>query len=250
MSEGMPSLQFIGSGDAFGSGGRFQTCFRIAHEGESLLVDCGASSLVALKRLGVAPGSIDAIVLSHMHGDHFGGVPFFVLDAQFNRRKNPLIVAGPPGVQARVIEAMEALFPGSSSSRKPFDLEFVELGRVPVAVGSASVSALPVVHTPLSDAHGLRIEAFGRTVAYSGDTEWTDVLLDLCAGADLFVCEAYFFDKRIPYHLDFRTLWSRRAGMRCQRVVLTHMSDDMLARRDQLAAEGALLAEDGLVVEL
>ena len=212
----MPSLQFIGSGDAFGSGGRFQTCFRMAHEAGSLLVDCGASSLVALKRLGIAPGSIDAILLSHMHGDHFGGVPFFVLDAQFSRRKKPLVIAGPPGVQGRVIRAMEALFPGSSSSEKPFDLEFVELGRAAARVGASSVSALPVVHTPGCEAHGLRVEAFGRTVAYSGDTEWTEVLLELSAGADLFVCEAYFFDKRVPYHLDFRTLWSRRAGIRCR----------------------------------
>ena len=244
------SLQFIGSGDAFGSGGRFQTCFRVIHDTGSLLIDCGASSLVALKRHAMPPDSIDAIVLSHLHGDHFGGVPFFVLDAQFSQRSRPLFIAGPPGVKQRVLQAMDVLFPGSSGSRKPFAVEFGELGRVAKAVAGASISALPVVHTPGANAHGIRVELTGRIIAYSGDTEWTDALVDLAAGADLFICEAYFFEKRVPYHLDYRTLIARRTELRCKRLVLTHMSEDMLAHRTQVAAEGAELAEDGMVIEL
>jgi ribonuclease BN (tRNA processing enzyme) len=244
------SVQFIGSGDAFGSGGRFQTCFRLVHENGSLLIDCGASSLIALKRHGVAPDSIDAIVLSHLHGDHFGGVPFFVLDAQFSRRSRPLVIAGPPAVSERVVRAMDVLFPGSSTSHKPFSVEFVELGRAPRAVAGAFISALPVVHTPGANAHGIRIELGGRIVAYSGDTEWTEALVELAAGADLFICEAYFFEKRVPYHLDYRTLTARRSELRCKRIILTHMSEDMLAHRAQVAAEGADLAEDGMLIEV
>jgi ribonuclease BN (tRNA processing enzyme) len=244
------SVQFLGTGDAFGSGGRFQTCLRLAHETGSLLIDCGASSLVAIKRHAVAPGSIDAIVLSHLHGDHFGGVPFFILDAQFSRRSSPLVIGGPPGVKPRMLQAMDVLFPGSSGSRKPFAIEVVELGRATKEVAGASITALPVVHTPGANAHGIRVELTGRIIAYSGDTEWTDALVDLAAGADLFICEAYFFEKRVPYHLDYRTLIARRAELRCKRMVLTHMSEDMLAHRTQVAAEGAELAEDGMVIEL
>ena len=244
------SIQFIGSGDAFASGGRFQTCFRLMHDAGSLLIDCGASSLVALKRRAIPPDSIDAIVLSHLHGDHFGGVPFFVLDAQFSRRSRPLVIAGPPGVKQRMLQAMEVLFPGSSSSRKPFALEFAELGWPARALAGASISALPVVHTPGANAHGIRIELAGRIIAYSGDTEWTEALVDLAADADLFICEAYFFEKRVPYHLDYRALTARRSELRCKRIVLTHMSEDMLAHRARVAAEGAELAEDGMVIEL
>ena len=43
-------------------------------------------------------------------------------------------------------------------------------------------------------------------IAYSGDTEWTDVLLEVARGADLFVCEAYFYDKRVRNHLSYTTL--------------------------------------------
>jgi ribonuclease BN (tRNA processing enzyme) len=75
------SVQFLGSGDAFGSGGRFQTCIYVWSDATHLLIDCGASSLVAMKRFGVDPLLVDTILLSHLHGDHFGGVPFFIMDA-------------------------------------------------------------------------------------------------------------------------------------------------------------------------
>src|SRR6266481_1503687 len=60
-------LQFVGSGDAFGSGGRFNTCFHVVAEELNFLIDCGASSLVAMKRLGIDRNAIDLIVLTHYH---------------------------------------------------------------------------------------------------------------------------------------------------------------------------------------
>src|SRR5262249_33892577 len=88
------SVRFIGSGDAFGSGGRFQTCILLEGNTESALIDCGASSLVALKASGINPSTMGSILITHLHGDHFGGIPFFILDAQFAKRTQPLIIAG------------------------------------------------------------------------------------------------------------------------------------------------------------
>ena len=121
-------VRFVGSGDAFGSGGRFNTCIMISAPEAKFLVDCGASSLVALRQLGVAPETLDMILITHLHGDHFGGLPFMVLDAQLiSRRERPLLIAGPPGVEERVVQAMEVLFPGSSKVERNFELRFQEL---------------------------------------------------------------------------------------------------------------------------
>src|SRR5713101_4995414 len=69
-------LQFVGSGDAFGSGGRFNTCFHVVAGELNFLIDCGASSLVAMKRLGIDRNAIDLIVLTHYHAHHCGSAAY------------------------------------------------------------------------------------------------------------------------------------------------------------------------------
>src|SRR5215213_129862 len=134
-------LIFAGSGDAFGNGGRFQTCFVLEGGGDPMLIDCGATSLTALKRMGLEPNDIAAVALTHLHGDHFGGLPFLVLDGQFRRRERPLVIAGPPGTRERVEAAMDLLFPGSTATRRRFDLEWVEIaGGERADVGPARVT--------------------------------------------------------------------------------------------------------------
>jgi len=121
-------LTIVGSGDAFGSGGRFNTCFLLETAKGTLLVDCGASSLVALKARGVDPNAIDGILLSHLHGDHFGALSFLLLDAQFlTRREQPLLIAGPPGTRARLDQSLKLLFPRSTTNEWRFSWKVMEI---------------------------------------------------------------------------------------------------------------------------
>ena len=218
----MTHVRFIGSGDSFGSGGRFQTCILVDADDYRFLIDCGATSLVALKRAGVDPGSIDAVLLTHFHGDHSGGVPYLILDGQFAKRERPLVIAGPPGVRERMTAVFEAALPTSSATQQRFGVSFVDLGARPATIGPLEVIALPVAHLPETVPHGLRVRAGDRVVAYTGDTDWCDALPSLADGADLFIAEAYSFEKRIPQHLSHATLLAHRDEMRAKRIVLTH----------------------------
>jgi ribonuclease BN (tRNA processing enzyme) len=244
-------VTFIGSGDAFGSGGRFQACLLVEAAGARVLLDCGASSLVALKRAGVDPNTIDAVVVSHLHGDHFGGLPFLILDGQFSRRDRPLTLAGPPGLRDRLAQAQDAFFPGSSRTRQRFELTVVELPqRTATTVGPLAVTPFPADHASGAPAYALRLEADARTLAYSGDTAWTGALVEAAANADLFICEAYSRDKAIPFHLSYGTLLDHRAELTCRRLIVTHMSAEMLAYAPEVGADGVVAAFDGLVVDV
>lgn len=242
-------VTFLGSGDAFGSGGRFQACILVEAGGGRVLLDCGASSLVAMRRFGVEPNAVDAVVLSHLHGDHFGGVPFMVLDAQLvSKRTRPLLVAGPPGTARRVTETMEALFPGSSRVARAFPLELIDLAPdVPRTFGGFVVTPTVVQHASGAPPFALRLECEGRVIAYTGDTEWTDALVEAARGADLLIAEAYFFDRSIRYHLDYATLARALPRIGARRVILTHMSRDMLGRLAEVPCE---TAEDGKTVTI
>jgi ribonuclease BN (tRNA processing enzyme) len=135
---------------------------------------------------------------------------------------------------------MEVFFPGSSAARRKFGVRFQELPeRVPVSVGPLRVTPYEVLHACGAPPYALRIEIDGRVVTYSGDTEWTDRLVAAASGTDLFICESYFYEKRVPFHLDYSTLMKHRSQLDCRRIVLTHMSSDMLSRLPELAVEAA-----------
>ena len=243
------TVRFVGSGDSFGSGGRFQTCILVDGPGSRVAIDFGTSSLIALAQQGIAPNSIDAILLTHLHGDHCGGVPFLLIDAMLAaKRQRPLTIAGPRDLQRRLAEIREALFPGSHVMTPSFPLQWIELpeGR-PHPVLDLNVTARPARHTQETNPTSLRVEVGGKVIAYSGDTEWTDDLAAVARGADLFIAECYFYDKPIKWHLTYPTLAAHRAELGATRVILTHMSREMLAHVDAVPEE---CASDGLVVTL
>lgn len=244
---GPASVLVLGSGDAFGSGGRLNTSF-LLDAGVRVLIDCGASALLAMKRYSVDPETIDTIVLTHLHGDHFAGIPFLVRETQIAAaRTRPLTIIGPPGHAERIQATTELLFPGASS-RTTFELTFREYeARTPLAAGGVTVHAFPAVHTPGTNPHAVRVECGEHVVAYSGDTEWVDDLLVAADGADLFICECYQMVPRVRNHLDYETLARHRDRLRCRQLLLTHMGPDMLARDDDSMP---MRAHDGLVIHL
>jgi ribonuclease BN (tRNA processing enzyme) len=86
-----------------------------------------------------------------------------------------------------------------------------------------------------------------RIIAYSGDTEWTETLIDVGRAADLLLSECYSFKGKPKFHLNYKTLKSNIERIEAKRVLLTHMGEDMLARLDQLTIDAV---EDGQLIEL
>lgn len=243
-------FQFVGSGDAFGSGGRFNTCFHVTGDQANFLIDCGASSLIALKSREIALNSIQTIFITHFHADHFGGIPFLMLDAQFfSKRREPLTIAGPPGLTEWYKRVMETAFPGSSTKKPRFELSLVELERsVTATVEGITIRPFRVNHgNPSGSFFAYRFDVEGRSIAYTGDTEWTDELIEAGAGVDLFIVEAYFYDKKVRLHLDLASLKEKLPRIQPKRLVLTHMSEDMLNRMESVAFE---TADDGKIINL
>ncbi len=239
---------FLGTGDAFCSGGRNQTCIMVQHEQYRLLLDCGATSLKAMKSEGVATESISTIVITHFHGDHFGGLPYLLLEGHYiENRRHPLTIVGPPGIAQRVLDLTQQVYPGVDVKDFSYALEFIEFQEQIIETGPVTLSTWPVVHAPESLPHAVKLGLGGKKLAFSGDTGWTNNLYDVAAKADLFVCECNFYHTMLPTHLSYKTIEQERSGFDCERIILNHLGPEMLVNLDKCSLP---LAHDGLKIVL
>jgi ribonuclease BN (tRNA processing enzyme) len=245
-------VTIIGCGDAFGAGGQLQTSFHVTSRASTFLIDCGTTTLIGMRRLGLQPNDIDMVCVTHLHGDHFGGLPWLLLDAQFvSNRKRPLTVTGPKGTEERFLTAAEALYPNITKNCGGFDLNFIAYDeRVPLKLNGVSITAFEVVHPSGAPPYALRFELEGKVIGFTGDTGWTDNFLPAAEGADLFISECFQYDVNLPIHLDYKTIDANYERLNAKRVLLTHMGEAMLAALNQVDPSRYLVARDGMTLEL
>lgn len=242
-------VQFLGCGDAFGTGGRFNTCFHVKGTKSSFLIDCGASSLVAMKKFNVDPNSIDTIFLTHLHGDHFAGVIFFLMDARYlAQRTRPLTIAGPKGVKQRIKETMNVLYPGCWDKPDSFDIHFFELAKGKrQTLQNIGVHPFNAKHLLDGNDFILRFDVDGKVITYSGDTGWTNELIPAAKDADLFICEAFHYDRLCDFHLSYATIKEKQNQLLAKTTVLTHLGPETFEKINQLTLQ---VAFDGMKISV
>ena len=242
-------VRILGSGDAFSAGGRHQAAYMISTGNSSILLDCGATALASLKQHRLNPETIDTIILSHLHGDHFCGLPFLFLEYSFETpRHRPLRIGGPPGTGERVRQLFATVYRDLASRPLPFALEFIEFTPdQTVELDGVRVTPFQVPHQENAISLGIGIDTGRHRILYSGDTGWTEELIKHARGTDLFICECSYFETRRPFHLDYPRLMENSARFGTSRLVLTHLGREVLARRQEIELE---LATDGLAITL
>jgi len=245
-------LTVIGCGDAFGAGGRLQTSFHVRSSVATFLIDCGTSSLIGMRQLGLQPNDIDTVFVTHLHGDHFGGLAWLLVDALYvSNRTRPLVVTGPRGIAARFATAAEALYPDILKASRGFELSFIEYEeRRPLEISGVTVTPFEVKHPSGAPPYALRFELDGKLLAFTGDTGWVEALCEVGQGADLFISECFQYDLTLPIHLDYTTIDANYQRLGAKRVLLTHMGEDMLANTGNVDGSRYLIAQDGMTLDL
>jgi ribonuclease BN (tRNA processing enzyme) len=242
-------IDFLGSGTAFSDGGRHHSAYMIKSPRGSLLLDCGPTTLASLKRHDLPTEPINQVLLSHLHGDHFAGLPFLFLEYVYVEPRNrPLVIAGPPGIEESVRTLFQAMYPDAASEPLPYHIVFVEA--VPDRrfwFGDIEVNPFRVPHQDHPVSLGFELLVDKRKIIYTGDSGWTEDLIARTQGADLLICECTFFETRLDTHMDYPRIWENRERFGAKRIVLTHLGQEMLQRRHEIDLE---LAYDGLTIIL
>jgi len=242
-------LHILGCGDAFGSGGRHQSSYLVEASDRLFLLDCGPTALLALKRAGFDPRRLDAIMLSHLHGDHFGGLPFFLIDYLYRQPKyDPLLIAGPPGTETKVRQLFNLMYGGASDDKElPPTIFQVLQPDQPTQVAGVDIFPFRVPHQTLEISLALKVSYQGKQILFSGDSLCTEKFIDQARGVDLFLCECSFYSEQPGMHVNYQALQANLARLQCRRLVLTHLGEEMLAHQDELAVQ---VAVDGMVIEV
>ncbi len=243
------TVTILGSGDAFNARGRHHAAYMIREADSTLLLDCGATALASMKEYGVRAGSIDTVLISHLHGDHFAGLPFLLLEyVWLEKRTLPLRIVGPPGTRKRVRALLELVYPRTAVDPLPFPLDFVEVEPdATIDLGQAKAVPFAVPHQEQGLSLGYMIDVHGRRIVYTGDTGWTEELVRRADGADLFICECAFFETRVWFHIDYPRLAENRSRFGARKFILTHLGEEVLRHRSEIELE---IAEDGLTIQI
>ena len=247
-------LTILGCGDAFSGGGRLPSCYLVETGEAAFLLDCGPAILPALRRMGRGTNDFGVIVISHLHGDHFGGLPFLLIDAIYPaRRTAPLTLVGPPGLEARFRLACEVFYPRVLDAPHQFPIEFVEIAAATThhvdRLPGVAITPFEVNHFSGSPSYALRFETKDKTFAFSGDTGWADTVVKVGQGADLYLLECYQYDLKLDVHLDYVTIAKHFDAIGARQILLTHMGDGMLANAAKVDLSRCKLADDGMVID-
>jgi len=240
---------FLGTGDAFAAGGRYQAACFVESSETSFLLDCAPTALASIKHYGLNTDAIDTVFLSHLHGDHFAGLPFLFMEYIYvTERRRPLYIVGPPGSEEGAMLLFRAMYSDTALQPLPFPLEFIEVKSWKrFSIGGLDFNSFQVPHQDDPISLGYLIQVDGRKILYSGDSGWTEDLVEQSQGTDLFICECSFFKTRLPTHIDYQRLVENRSRLGSKRIVLTHLGEGVLRRQKQIDME---LAHDGLVVTI
>lgn len=242
-------ITVLGAGDAFCSGGEPNAAYLFETGAATFVLECGPTVLLSMKRKGIDTASLDFAVVSHLHGDHFGGLPFLLLEYTYERpRERPFLIVGPPGVERRVRKLFRVLYRDVTAKPLPFEVRFLELKEeTPVVVGGVEIFPVRVPHQVEDTALALRFAVAGRRVLYSGDTPWIDRLLELARDVDLFLCECTGFSDTMGRHLEYETVRRFAPRFACRRLVLVHLGREM---REHVAEIDFECAREGMIIEV
>ena len=136
--------------------------------------------------------------------------------------------------------------PAEPRELPPTEFHVLEPDR-PATVAGVHVFPFRVPHQTREISLGLKVAYQGKIILFSGDSGWTEQFVPHAKGADLFLCECSFFDREVSNHMNYRKLEENLPRLKCKRIVLTHMGEEMLARKDELKAPSAY---DGMVIEV
>jgi ribonuclease BN (tRNA processing enzyme) len=212
----------LGSGTGVPSLKRGSPGFLIKAGEQSILLDSGSGTLAKMLRAGVTYKEVDAVLYSHIHPDHVADLVPLLFACKFNEdpRTRDLHILGGRGFRD-YFAGLRSVY-GTWIEPETFHIHVQEVIADDIEIGDVRITTLPLEHAPESVGYRLTSPT-GRTVVYSGDTDYCRNIVELARGADLLLLECSFPEgQKVKGHLTPSLAGRIALEAGCTRLVLTH----------------------------
>ncbi len=249
-------VTIIGSGTGVPSLDRCSPCLLVETETAAFLLDSGPGSLRQLLKAGKNILDIDALAYSHFHIDHTADLVPFVFASKYApglNRTQDLTIIGSPGIRD-LFHNLAAVY-GTWALPEFFDINWIESNAGSINFKGITIKTAPMNHTDASIAYRIE-DPSGKSMVYSGDTDYCDEIIALAHNADLLVLECSFpDDMKRDGHLTPKIAGSIAREAQCRKLVLTHFYPpcdtlDILSPVQQQFQGEAVKAEDLMKITL
>lgn len=217
------TITFLGTGTGVPSKKR-QAPGLVVQAGDiNLLFDSGSGTAYQLARAGFHYHRFDHLLYSHFtHPDHINDLAELIFANKYfePRRMTTLTVYGPKGIK-NFLSNLLTLYPVLGSTLYPISVH--ELEEDTISINDIFIQTRPLSHQH-SPCLGYRVTRQGKTVIYSGDTDYCEALVDLAGRGDVLIIECSFPDGyKVEGHLTPAEIGKIATQAQVKKVALTHL---------------------------
>lgn len=235
------NVRFLGTGAAIDTQ-FFHACVVLDPPGDApILIDASPECSVLLRRHGYAPHDLQAVLLTHLHGDHMLGLPLLLAEFLISSNPRPLVIAGPSGTEDVIRSLLRLSWPGEDPAMFLEKANVVFAG-APLALSPFRVDRVPAKHGGV-EAYGYRIETDALTIFHSGDTALSDDVRAAVSQSDFSILDVTTIDTTLPTHMNFadavRLMAQTREGQYAFAIHRTFAEPDEHPERLLFPADGS-----------
>ena len=256
-------FSFIGTGNAFAEGGRFNAGYWLTINKDKpnhTLIDCGPTTLAGIKKFNLPFAQLHRILISHYHGDHFAGLPFLLLDRAYLTSvdnnfssSNKFQIYGPVGLEERIKRLIHATYPSQ------YDVliglcEFKVIDpEKHIKFPEYFLKSKKANHSEQAIMYRIEFKDTNNSIIYTGDNEMLLDQFTFFENSDILVTECTTFESQNGNHTSLKFIKdniSKFNEFNIKKVYLTHLGSEVYNKIDIDLPPNVHLATDGLKISL